>query len=81
MAEVMALLAEEWIIGVSVCISLVIIFHIVFSTLLIRSCRKNNYDVGVSGIIPFVNIVIFIKNIIRKRQVKKLIDSDVEFEL
>ncbi|MGV3076424.1 hypothetical protein ACEE21_15200 [Clostridium baratii] len=85
MSEIMSTLAREWVVGVSVCIAICLIAYIVFSVLLVRSCRRNGYDVGVSGMIPFVNIFILIKNCIYKRRnlkiEEKLSNMDGEFEL
>lgn len=85
MSEIMLTLAREWVIGVSVCIVICLVAYLVFSILLVRSCRRNNYDVGVSAMIPFVNIFIFIKNCILKRKnlkiEEKISSMDGEFEL
>lgn len=81
MSEIMLILAEEWVIGVSVFCSLLVIGHIVFSVMLIRSCRKNNYDIGASAMFPIINLVIFIKNNIRKKSRNSIIDEDEEFVL
>lgn len=85
MSELMLILAEEWQTGVLISIAVCLISYLVFSVMLVRSCRKNKYDVGVSAMIPFVNIVIFIKNSIYKRRKAKMnlisFDDEEEFEL
>ena len=85
MSEIMSLLASEWVVGVSVSIAICIISYVLFSIILVRSCRNNGYDVGVSAMIPFVNIVILIKNCIYKRRnlsiERKISSMDEEFKL
>lgn len=81
MSEIMLILAREWIIGVIVSISVVLIGYLIFSILLVRSCRRNGYDIGVLGMIPFLNIIVFIKNIFLKRKLSSNIVNDEEFEL
>lgn len=82
MSKVMLILAREWIIGVVVSISVVLIGYLIFSILLVRSCRRNGYDIGVLGMIPFLNIIVFIKNIFLKRKLSSnTVNDDEEFIL
>lgn len=81
MSEIMLILAKEWVIGVSVFCSLLVIGHIIFSVMLIRSCRENNYDIGSSAMFPVINLVIFVKNNIRKKSRNSIINEDEEFVL
>lgn len=83
MSEVMLVLAREWIIGVSVCISICILGYLVFSILLVRHCRKYKYDIGVSAFVPLVNLVIWFKSRKYKKALmaEPLISEDEEFEL
>lgn len=76
----MALLAQEWVVGYSVVTGVVIVSYITYSVLLIRSCRKIGYDVGVSGMIPIWNIVTLIKRLYKGRK-NKLVSSDEVFEI
>lgn len=81
MSKIMMVLAEEWILGVSICIFLCILVYLIFSIRLVISCRRNKYDIGVLGMLPVVNIIIFIKNNIRKKGLIETVDDSEEFEL
>lgn len=73
MAKIMALLAKEWVIGVSVCIFVVLVGYLIFSILLIRRCRKHNYDVGASAFVPVINLIVWFKS----RKYKKALALDL----
>lgn len=83
MSEVMLVLAREWVIGVSVCISICILGYLVFSILLVRHCRKYKYDVGVSAFVPLVNLFIWFKSFKYKHALveEEYISEEEEFEL
>lgn len=83
MSEIMLILAREWVIGSIVCISLVLIGYLIFSILLIRSCRKHNYDVGASAFVPIVNLIVWFKSMKYKKALASdiIIAEDEEFEL
>lgn len=79
----MEILAQEWVIGYSVIGSLSVILYLVFSIRLIVSCRRTNYDVGVSAFIPFINLFIWGKKcrINRYKKSGVVISENEEFEL
>jgi len=83
MSEIMLVLAREWLIGSLVSIFIVLVGYLVFSILLIRSCRKHNYDVGASAFIPVVNLVVWFRSKKYKKALATGLDiaEDEEFEL
>ena len=79
MKEVMAFLAENWVVGVSTSIALVLFIYSFFSIRLLLNCRKIGYDVGVSCMIPVVNLFIFFRKAYFKHALKKKgIEEDEE---
>lgn len=86
MGDLVLILAENWVIGYSVLTSLVVIGYVAFSVWLVRHCRKYKYDIGVSAMIPLVNIGVFFKSIKYKKAFKQnsIITKSIleeEFEL
>lgn len=83
MSEIMLLLAREWVIGVSIFASIMIIAYLTFSILLVRSCRKRNYDIGASAFVPLVNLFIWFKSFKYKHALveEEYISEEEEFEL
>ena len=85
MAETMLLLSKEWVIGSSVCIGVVLVGYLLFSVLLVRRCRKRNYDVGASAFVPVVSLFIWVKSFKYKNALvvaeDDYISDEAEFEL
>ena len=81
MNEIMITLASEWVIGYSVMASICVISYLVYSILLTVSCRRVGYDVGVSAMIPLVNIVILIKRVFYKKKEVNLPEEEIAIEL
>lgn len=81
MSDIMRVLASEWVVGYAVSISVCVISYLLYSILLVVSCRRVGYDVGVSGMIPIWNIVVLIKRAIFVHKKNKLIPEDEEIEL
>lgn len=71
MKDAMLFLADYYVTGIIICSVIVVIGYIVFSVLLVRSARKIGYDVGISGMIPFINLYIWIKKKLIVRRIKK----------
>lgn len=61
MGNLMVLLAEEWQMGYIISAGVCILIYIIVSISIVRSCRKVGYDVGVSGMIPLLNIFLLLK--------------------
>lgn len=74
---IMSYLAENWVLGYSVSLVICVAGYLLYSILLVRSCRKIGYDVGVSGMIPIWNIVVLLKRLVRGSNIKKAENSDV----
>lgn len=81
MSDVMQLLADEWVIGTVVLSVVVVAIHLVFSIRLILNSRKIGYDVGTSGMIPLINLFVWIKKCHIKRASNKTIKEDAIIEL
>lgn len=86
MGDLVLILAENWAIGYSVLTSLVVIGYITFGVWLVMRCRKYKYDIGVSAMIPLVNLGVFFKSIKYKKAFKQssIITENIleeEFEL
>lgn len=82
MSEIMLLLAREWKIGSIIVCFLLVISYLSYSILLLRNCRKYNYDVGVSAFIPFINIFIWFNcKKYKYAVIKESYILDEEFEL
>lgn len=81
--EFMQMLADEYIIGISVLIVFVIAIHIFFSVRLIVTSRREGLDVCVSAMIPIYNLVLWVRKSIRKYRNKKIdkIELNQEIEL
>lgn len=81
--EFMQMLADEYIIGISVLIVFVIAIHIFFSVRLIVTSRREGLDVCVSAMIPVYNLVLWARKSIRKYRNKKIdkIELNQEIEL
>ncbi len=81
--EFMQMLADEYIIGISVLIVFVIAIHIFFSVRLIVTSRREGLDVCVSAMIPIYNLVLWVRKSIRKYKNKKIdkIELNQEIEL
>ena len=75
-SEIMLLLAEEWEVGYLVCASVCVVSYILYSVLLVRSCRKVKYDVGVSGMIPLWNLVVLVRRMFKARKVKPIAEDE-----
>lgn len=74
-------LAENWVVGVSVISVICVTLYLTYSILLVRSCRKVNYDVGVSAMIPIWNIIVLIKRGLKVRKLTKVIKEDELIEI
>lgn len=81
--EFMQMLADEYVIGISVLIVFVIAIHIFFSVRLIVTSRREGLDVCVSAMIPVYNLVLWVRKSIRKYRNKKIdkIELNQEIEL
>lgn len=81
--EFMKMLADEYVIGISVLIVFVIAIHIFFSVRLIVTSRREGLDVCVSAMIPVYNLVLWVRKSIRKYRNKKIdkIELNQEIEL
>ena len=81
--EFMQMLADEYVIGISVLIVFVIAIHIFFSVRLIVTSRREGLDVCVSAMIPVYNLVLWVRKSIRKYRNKKVdkIELNQEIEL
>lgn len=81
--EFMQMLADEYVIGISVLIVFVIAIHIFFSVRLIVASRRDGLDVCVSAMIPVYNLVLWVRKSIRKYRNKKVdkIELNQEIEL
>lgn len=80
-AEIMALLAENWIPGVSVCIAVCVIIYLVFSIRLVVTARRVDMNVGVTAMIPVWNLVLWLRKCWRNHKLNKPIKEDEEIEL
>lgn len=88
MSEIMLILAENWKIGYGILNALVLIVYLIFSIRLVITSRRIGYDVGVSAMIPLINIIVFLKKGHKVRKIKKqqkndsrLLGEEEEFEL
>lgn len=81
--EFMQMLADEYVIGISVLIVFVIAIHIFFSVRLIVTSRREGLDVCVSAMIPVYNLILWVRKSIRKYRNKKIdkIELNQEIEL
>ena len=81
--EFMQMLADEYVIGISVVIVFVIAIHTFFSVRLIVTSRREGLDVCVSAMIPVYNLVLWVRKSIRKYRNKKIdkIELNQEIEL
>lgn len=81
--EFMKMLADEYVIGISVLIVFVVAIHIFFSVRLIVTSRREGLDVCVSAMIPVYNLVLWVRKSIRKYRNKKIdkIELNQEIEL
>ena len=84
MKGIMAFLADNWVVGYSVITAIVIAGYLIYSILLVRSCRRIGYDVGVSGMIPIINIIILIKRLLKGKKLnnksKILENEELDFD-
>ena len=80
MKVVMAFLAEQWVLGYSVITILCITGYLVYSIKLLKFCRSVEYDIGVSAMVPFWNIIVLLKGIHKGKKLNT-IDEDEIFEL
>lgn len=71
MKELMALLAKNWVAGYISITVVCIAIYLTYSILLIRSCRKIGYDVGMSGMIPVWNILVLFIRCVKGIKYKK----------
>lgn len=81
MKETMAMLAENWVVGYSICLVIVLAKYLIFSIRLVITARKIGYDVGAICLVPFVNIVIWVKKCIYSRRLNRPLGEDDIIEL
>lgn len=71
MAEIMKLLADNYVVGIVVACIIVIALYILISVKILLYARKQKLDICSSAFIPLYHIVIWVRSMIRKRKVKK----------
>ena len=81
MSKVMLVLAREWQIGYAVSISICVITYLLYSILLVVSCRKKGMDVGVSAMIPIVNLIVLVQRGVLIHRKKRIAAMNEEIEL
>lgn len=82
--EIMQLLADNYVVGISVACTIVIITYVIVSILIVRFCRSENINVGVSGMLPIVQLITLLRGkLIRRRRIKNesVLDADAEIDL
>lgn len=82
--EVMQLLADNYVVGISVACAIVIITYVIVSILIVRFCRSENINVGVSGMLPIVQLIMLLRGkLTRRRRIKNesVLDADAEIDL
>lgn len=80
MKNIMGFLAEYYIVGICVSILIVVGIYILVSINILRWCRKNCFDVGVSAFIPIVGILQYARYRVKISKTKPLGENE-EFKL
>lgn len=82
--EIMQLLADNYTVGIAVSCSVVIITYIVVSICIVRFCRNENVNVGVSGMLPIIQLTALLRGkLARRRRIRseQVLDADTEIDL
>lgn len=79
--EIMQFLADNYVIGMSVFIVLLISIYLIFSIRLIITARREGLDICVSAMIPIYSLILWIRKCIKKRKNNKKFKPDAEIVL
>ncbi len=79
--EIMQFLADNYVIGMSVFIVLLISIYLLFSIRLIITARREGLDICVSAMIPIYSLILWIRKCIKKRKNNKKFKPDAEIVL
>lgn len=80
-SEIMQFLADNYVIGMSVFIVLLISIYLLFSIRLIITARREGLDICVSAMIPIYSLILWIRKCIKKRKNNKKFKPDAEIVL
>ena len=81
MSETMAFLAENWIVGSAVSVIVLVGIHLAFSIRLLRGARSVGMDIGVSAMIPIVNLALWFKKCYYARKGIRVYGDDEVIEI
>lgn len=79
--EIMQFLADNYVVGMSVFIILLISIYLLFSIRLIITARREGLDICVSAMIPIYSLILWIRKCIKKRKNNKKFKPDAEIVL
>lgn len=79
--EIMQFLADNYVVGMSVFIVLLISIYLLFSIRLIITARREGLDICVSAMIPIYSLILWIRKCIKKRKNNKKFKPDAEIVL
>ena len=77
----MSSLADGYLYGIVVACFFVIVGYVLYSVLVLLSCRKVGIDICVSAMIPVYNLILPIRRLIRKHKNSQIYQEDEEIEL
>lgn len=68
LSKIMLYFQYNYTVGIAVSLSVVLIFYIVSSILIVRYCRKQGVNVAVLGMLPIIHFFCLIRGIFAKRK-------------
>lgn len=72
LSNIMLYWQENYQLGMSICVSVVLVVYITISVLTIRKARKIGYDICTLGFIPVIGIIsLLVYKIKKKREAKR----------
>lgn len=82
--DIMQLLADNYTIGIGVSIGVVLVSYIIVSVLIVRFCRSENVNIGILGMIPIIQLFMWVRGkLARRRRYKNeaILDANEEITL
>lgn len=78
MSKVMAMLADNYLIGIGVTTGVVVVIYILISIFAIRKRRKVKGDISIIGMIPIIHIALFFSGVKLPKSGKVVKDEIIE---